>query len=44
MTVVVPDRDPRWDYRRPVVQGIYQALLQMLLTRAAAGLSAGGKV
>jgi Tfp pilus assembly protein PilF/glutathione synthase/RimK-type ligase-like ATP-grasp enzyme len=44
MTVVVPDRDPRWDYRRPAVQGIYQALLQMLLSRAAAGLSAGGKV
>jgi Tfp pilus assembly protein PilF/glutathione synthase/RimK-type ligase-like ATP-grasp enzyme len=44
MTVVVPDRDPRWDYRRPTVQGIYQALLQMLLNRAAAGLSAEGKV
>ncbi len=37
MTVVVPDRDPRWDYRRPVVQGIYQALLQMLIKRAGEG-------
>jgi Tfp pilus assembly protein PilF/glutathione synthase/RimK-type ligase-like ATP-grasp enzyme len=37
MTVVVPDRDPRWDYRRPVVHGIYQALLQMLIERASEG-------
>jgi glutathione synthase/RimK-type ligase-like ATP-grasp enzyme len=43
MTVVVPDRDPRWDYRRPTVQGIYQALLQMLLSRAAAGLNVVAK-
>jgi Tfp pilus assembly protein PilF/glutathione synthase/RimK-type ligase-like ATP-grasp enzyme len=37
MTVVVPDRDPRWDYRRPVVHGIYEALLRMLINRAAQG-------
>jgi Tfp pilus assembly protein PilF/glutathione synthase/RimK-type ligase-like ATP-grasp enzyme len=43
MTVVVPDGDPRWDYRRPVVQGIYQALLKMLIDRAAVGLGVGSK-
>jgi Tfp pilus assembly protein PilF/glutathione synthase/RimK-type ligase-like ATP-grasp enzyme len=41
MTVVVPDRDPRWDYRRPVVQGIYEALLRMLIQRAAVGMGIG---
>jgi Flp pilus assembly protein TadD len=34
MTVVVPDRDPRWDYRRAAVHGIYEALLRMLIERA----------
>lgn len=32
MSVVVPDSDTRWDYRRPVVQGVFQAVLQMLMT------------
>jgi glutathione synthase/RimK-type ligase-like ATP-grasp enzyme/Flp pilus assembly protein TadD len=41
MTVVVPDKDPRWDYRRPVVHGIYQAVLEMLIGRA---MKAGGRV
>jgi tetratricopeptide (TPR) repeat protein len=35
MTVVIPDKDPRWDYRRPAVETIYKAVWQMLKDRAA---------
>jgi glutathione synthase/RimK-type ligase-like ATP-grasp enzyme len=34
MNIAVPDADPRWDYRRPVVRGIFEAMLQMLIARA----------
>ena len=34
MTVVAPDKDPRWEYRRPAVDSIYHAVRQMLLARA----------
>jgi glutathione synthase/RimK-type ligase-like ATP-grasp enzyme len=34
MNIAVPDHDPRWDYRRPVVRGVFEAMLQMLIARA----------
>ncbi len=34
MVVVIPDRDPRWDYRRAPVERIYKAIWTMLRTRA----------
>jgi hypothetical protein len=37
MVVVVPDRDPRWDYRRAPVETIYKAIWTMLRTRALSG-------
>jgi tetratricopeptide (TPR) repeat protein len=37
MSVVVPDPDPRWDYRRPAVRLIYEAVLRMLVDRAVRG-------
>jgi Flp pilus assembly protein TadD/glutathione synthase/RimK-type ligase-like ATP-grasp enzyme len=37
MSVVVPDPDPRWDYRRPAVRRIYEAVLRMLVDRAVRG-------
>ena len=36
MTVLPPDRDPRWDYRRAAVAHIEDAVRQMLIDRAAA--------
>jgi hypothetical protein len=36
MVVVVPDRDPRWDYRRAPVERIYKAIWTMLRNRALA--------
>jgi aromatic-L-amino-acid decarboxylase len=37
MAVVVPDKDPRWDYRRPATEQIYTAVWKMLINRAKAG-------
>jgi Tfp pilus assembly protein PilF/glutathione synthase/RimK-type ligase-like ATP-grasp enzyme len=34
MVVVVPDRDPRWDYRREPMERIYKAIWTMLRDRA----------
>jgi glutamate/tyrosine decarboxylase-like PLP-dependent enzyme/glutathione synthase/RimK-type ligase-like ATP-grasp enzyme len=34
MAVVVPDKDPRWDYRRPATEQIYTAVWKMLIDRA----------
>ena len=34
MAVVVPDKDERWDYRRPAVERIYSAVWTMLRKRA----------
>jgi aromatic-L-amino-acid decarboxylase len=34
MAVVVPDKDPRWDYRRPATENIYTAVWMMLRDRA----------
>ncbi|MGA7290167.1 MAG: pyridoxal-dependent decarboxylase [Terriglobales bacterium] len=36
MTVIPPDADKRWDYRRPAVEQIYRAALKMLMERARA--------
>jgi Flp pilus assembly protein TadD/glutathione synthase/RimK-type ligase-like ATP-grasp enzyme len=33
MAVVLPDHDTRWDYRRPAVERIYQAVSKMLWVR-----------
>jgi tetratricopeptide (TPR) repeat protein len=37
MAVVIPDKDPRWDYRRGPVQAIYTAVWRMLGERARGG-------
>jgi aromatic-L-amino-acid decarboxylase len=37
MAVVVPDKDVRWDYRRPATEQIYTAVWKMLINRAKAG-------
>jgi glutathione synthase/RimK-type ligase-like ATP-grasp enzyme len=34
MTVIPPDSDKRWDYRRPAVELIYKAVWAMLMKRA----------
>jgi aromatic-L-amino-acid decarboxylase len=34
MAVVVPEKDPRWDYRRPATERIYTAVWTMLRDRA----------
>jgi glutathione synthase/RimK-type ligase-like ATP-grasp enzyme len=34
MAVIPPDADTRWDYRRPVVTQIHDAVLNMLMSRA----------
>jgi tetratricopeptide (TPR) repeat protein len=34
MAVVLPDKDARWDYRRPAVERIYKAVWEMLRQRA----------
>jgi aromatic-L-amino-acid decarboxylase len=34
MAVVVPDKDQRWDYRRPATEQIYTAVWKMLMNRA----------
>jgi aromatic-L-amino-acid decarboxylase len=34
MAVVVPEKDPRWDYRRPATEKIYTAVWTMLRDRA----------
>ncbi len=34
MNVIPPDRDERWDYRRPSVQRIFDATREMLMRRA----------
>jgi aromatic-L-amino-acid decarboxylase len=34
MAVVVSDKDPRWDYRRPATEQIYTAVWKMLIDRA----------
>jgi glutamate/tyrosine decarboxylase-like PLP-dependent enzyme len=36
MAVLLPDKDPRWDYRRSPVERIYKAVWQMFRNRAAA--------
>lgn len=36
MVVVIPDNDPRWDYRRTPVERIYKAIWTMLRARALA--------
>jgi len=36
MTVLPPDRDPRWDYRRAAVAHIEDAVRKMLIEKAAA--------
>jgi glutamate/tyrosine decarboxylase-like PLP-dependent enzyme/Flp pilus assembly protein TadD len=37
MAVIVPDKDPRWDYRRPATERIYTAVWKMLMNRARKG-------
>jgi tetratricopeptide (TPR) repeat protein len=34
MAVLLPDKDPRWDYRRAPVERIYKAVWQMLAARS----------
>jgi aromatic-L-amino-acid/L-tryptophan decarboxylase len=34
MAVIVPDKDPRWDYRRQATENIYTAVWKMLMARA----------
>jgi aromatic-L-amino-acid decarboxylase len=34
MAVIVPDKDKRWDYRRPATEKIYTAVWKMLINRA----------
>jgi glutathione synthase/RimK-type ligase-like ATP-grasp enzyme len=34
MAVIVPDKDQRWDYRRPATERIYTAVWKMLINRA----------
>jgi glutathione synthase/RimK-type ligase-like ATP-grasp enzyme len=36
MTVIPPDADKRWDYRRPAVEQIYKAVWEMLMNRVQA--------
>jgi hypothetical protein len=36
MAVIVPDKDKRWDYRRPATEKIYTAVWKMLINRAKA--------
>ena len=36
MAVILPDKDPRWDYRRAPVERIYKAVWQMLADRSKA--------
>jgi len=38
MTVIPPGTDQRWDYRRPAVEQIYQAVFRMLMNRASDAL------
>lgn len=40
MVIAAPGADPRWDYRRPAVQAILDAVRTMLVTRARTGKSA----
>ncbi len=35
MSVLPPEADERWDYRRPAVKAIYSATVKMLMDRAA---------
>jgi hypothetical protein len=42
MAVLVPEKDPRWDYRRPAVEKIYCAIWTMLRRKAAVCRSASG--
>jgi len=42
MAVLVPEKDPRWDYRRPAVEKIYRALWTMLKRKATVCHSARG--
>jgi hypothetical protein len=37
MAVIVPDKDHRWDYRRPATERIYTAVWKMLINRAKTG-------
>jgi Flp pilus assembly protein TadD/glutathione synthase/RimK-type ligase-like ATP-grasp enzyme len=37
MTVIPPDADKRWDYRRPAVERIYRAVFKMLMNRVETG-------
>jgi glutathione synthase/RimK-type ligase-like ATP-grasp enzyme len=38
MAVIVPDKDQRWDYRRPATERIYTAVWKMLMSRAKAAV------
>ena len=42
MAVLVPEKDPRWDYRRPAVEKIYRALWTMLKRKATVCQTASG--
>ena len=42
MAVLLPEKDPRWDYRRPAVEKIYCAIWTMLRRKAAVCRSASG--
>ena len=42
MAVLVPEKDPRWDYRRPAVEKIYCAIWTMLKRKAAVCRIASG--
>jgi aromatic-L-amino-acid/L-tryptophan decarboxylase len=42
MAVLVPEKDPRWDYRRPAVEKIYRSLWTMLRRKATVCQSASG--
>lgn len=37
MAVIVPDKDQRWDYRRPATEKIYRAVWTMLRSRSTKG-------
>jgi aromatic-L-amino-acid/L-tryptophan decarboxylase len=43
MSVIVPDKDQRWDYRRPAVEKIYRAVWTMLRDCAMKGPPSGPK-
>jgi hypothetical protein len=38
MAVPIPDKEAKWDYRRPAVETIYKAVWTMLRNRVLSGM------